>query len=97
MYSSIDTAPLCKILEQSDHWPTIIHGDIEFSRIGEYKCHHECSLGVNLVIDNFLHVASDSSRTISHGDIASNRFGGYKSVVNECSLGVNLVIDFLFV
>ena len=48
---------MCKILEQS----TIIHGDIAFQRIWGYrKCCHECSLGVYLVIHNYLYAPSDS-------------------------------------
>ena len=58
MHSSIEAAPLCNILEQSDHyswryWISKIWG-IQVS-----SC--ECSLGVNLVIDNFLYVVSDTS------------------------------------
>ena len=35
-----------------------MHGYIAFQIIGGYrKCQHECSLGVNLVIDNVLYVA----------------------------------------
>ena len=122
MYSSIETAPLCKILAQSDHysfrycisknityiWPYLalvtlileylllialilpyvpyspcicvlvlrLHlcAKFERNRIITYswrycisknwgihlKCRHECSLGVNLVIDNFLYVACDT-------------------------------------
>ena len=58
MHSSIETAPPCKILEQSDHysWRYCISKiwGIQDSVISE------CSLGVNLVIDNFFDVASDS-------------------------------------
>ena len=40
---------------------TIIHGDIAFQRFGGYKSViNECSLGVNVVIDNFSYVASDT-------------------------------------
>ena len=48
MYSSIQTASLCKILEQSNHysWRYCIS-----KNWGIQKC--KCSLGVNLVIDNF--------------------------------------------
>ena len=63
--------------------------------LGDKSVVSECSLGVNLVIDNFVYVASDSSplykfesyRTISYGDIAFWRFGGYK-----CRLTVNAVV-----
>ena len=55
--SSIETTPLCKIKSNR----TIIHGDIAFKRIGGYrKCCHECSLCVDLVMDNFLHAPSDA-------------------------------------
>ena len=38
------------------------YGYIAFQRFGGYrKCHHECSWGVNLVIDNFGYVASNTS------------------------------------
>ena len=40
---------------------TITHGDMTFQRIGWYrKCFYEYSLGVYLVIDNFLYVLSDA-------------------------------------
>ena len=86
-YSSIETAPLCKILEHR----TIMHGDIAFQRIGGYiKCCHECSLGVYLVIDNYLYVPSDAlplynilNRTIGYGDIAFQRFEDIESVVTN--------------
>ena len=78
---------------------------LHFEDLGDTSVVSECSLGVNLVIDNFVYVASDSSprifhlcikfesnRTITYGDIAVWRFGD-TSVVSECSLGVNLVID----
>ena len=57
IYSSIEIAPLCKILEQSDHysWRYCIS-----KNWGLQKCRHECSLGVNPVIDNS-DVASDNS------------------------------------
>ena len=50
MYSSIETAPLCKIVEQSDHysWRYLHSKDL-----GIQVSSSECSLGVNLVIDNF--------------------------------------------
>ena len=53
MYSSIKTAPLCKILEQSDHysWRYCI------SKTWGYKCHQRNQFGANLVIDIF-YVAS---------------------------------------
>ena len=41
---------------------TITHIDIAFQRIGRYrKCHHEHPLGVYLVIDKFVHLASGTS------------------------------------
>ena len=58
-YSSIETEPLCKILEQSDNnysWRYCISKNWEYR-----KCRHECSLGVNLGIDNFLYLPSDIS------------------------------------
>ena len=65
----------------------------------------ECSLGLNLVIDNFYDVVSSTS---SVSNLKANRLLlmeklhfenlGDTSVVSECSLGVNLVIDiFLYV
>ena len=57
MHSSIETAPLCKILEQSDHYSWILH----FEDLGDTSVISECSLGVNLVIDNFFYVASGTS------------------------------------
>ena len=45
---------------ESNH--TIGYGDIAFKFfLGYRKCRHKCSLGVNLVIDNFIYVASDTS------------------------------------
>ena len=43
MYYSIEAAPLCQILEQSDNYSW-----------------RECSLGVYLVIDNYLYVPSNA-------------------------------------
>ena len=52
---------------------------LHFKDLGDTSVVSECSLGVNLVIDNFFDVASDtnylcikfeSNRTISYGDIA---------------------------
>ena len=58
-YSSIETAPMCKMFKMSNR--TIIHGETAFQRIGGYiKCCHECSLGVYLVIDNYWYVPSDA-------------------------------------
>ena len=57
MHSSIETAPMCKILEQSDLFMEILH----FEDLGDTSVVSECSLGANLVIDNVLYVASDSS------------------------------------
>ena len=70
MYS-IETAPLCKIVEQSDNLS--LHGD--FKELGDRKCPREHPLSEYLVIDKFLHLASDTSSlyqigTITHGDIA---------------------------
>ena len=45
VYSSIEYILICKI---SKNW-------------GIQKCHHEHSLGVNLVTDNFVYVVSDTS------------------------------------
>ena len=56
MYSSIETAPLCNILEQSDHYSCRY---CISKTLGIQKCCHECSLGVNLVIDTFF--VSDTS------------------------------------
>ena len=50
-YSSIMTAPLSKF--ESNR--TISHGYMVYQIIGGYrKCCHECSLGVDLVIDNLV-------------------------------------------
>ena len=51
---------------------------LHFEDLGDTSVISECSLGVNLVIDNFCYVASDcsplnkfeSNRTITYGDIA---------------------------
>ena len=45
MYSSIETAPMYN--------RTNIRGDIAFQRFGDTGIISECSLGVNLVHDNF--------------------------------------------
>ena len=58
IYSAIATAPLCTILEQSDHYSWIYCMSKNW---GIQKCHHECNVGVNLVIDNLLYVAADIS------------------------------------
>ena len=64
--------------------------------LGDTSVISECSLGVNLVIDNFFYVASGTSPLykiwkqsdhISYGDIAFWRFGGY-----ECHLAANTVV-----
>ena len=34
---------------------------LHFKELGDTKCHHECGLGVNPVIDNFVYVVSDTS------------------------------------
>ena len=34
---------------------------LHFKDLGLQKCSHECSFGVNLVIDNVLYVTSDTS------------------------------------
>ena len=96
MYSSIETAaPLCKILEQSDHfsWRYCIS-----KNWGIQKCRHERSLGVNLV--SFF-VVSDTSPLYKIWKQSYHylwrccilKIWGIQSVVNECSLGVDLVID----
>ena len=54
--------------------------------LGDTSVISECSLGVNLVIDNFFDVATDTwplykiwkQQTITYGDIVFQRFGGYK-------------------
>ena len=51
---------------------------LHFEDLGDTSVISECRLGVNLVIDNFFYVGSDSSplykiesnRTITYGDIA---------------------------
>ena len=53
MYSSIETAPMYN--------RTIIRGDIASQRFGDTGIISECSLGVNLVSDNFCYVVSDTS------------------------------------
>ena len=55
--TSIETALLCNFFEQSDHysWRYCLS-----KNWGIQKCRHECSLGVNLVIDNLWYVASDT-------------------------------------
>ena len=45
MYSSIETAPLCKILECSIGPLFMGHGDIAFQRLGEYKCRQRMQFG----------------------------------------------------
>ena len=87
MHSSIiETAPPCKIVEQSEHY------------LGDTSVVSECSLGVNLV--NFFDVASDTLplyNILKQSDhylwILHFEGLGDTSIVSECSLGVNLVID----
>ena len=44
---------------------------LHFKDLGDTSVISECSLGVNLVIDNFLYAASGTSPlTITYGDIA---------------------------
>ena len=59
MHSSIETAFLCKILEQSDH--SLLMEILQFEDLGDTSVVSECSLGDNLVIDNFFYVASGTS------------------------------------
>ena len=33
---------------------------LHFKELGIQKCSHECSVGVNLVTDNFVYVVSDT-------------------------------------
>ena len=47
MHSSIETAPLCKILEQSG---PLFMELLQFEDLGDTSVVSECSLGVNLVI-----------------------------------------------
>ena len=55
VYVSSDALPLYQILKQWDNW---LWRYIAIPRFGGYrKCHHKCSLGVNLVIEIF-YVAS---------------------------------------
>ena len=51
MFSSIETVTLCQILEQSEN----------LRKRGYRKCHYEHPLGVYLVGDKFVHLASDTS------------------------------------
>ena len=89
-----------QILEQSDHylWRYCI------SKIwGDTSVVSECSLGVNLVIDNYFDVASDTlplytilKQSDHYLRILHFEDLGDTSVVSECSLGVNLVIENCF-
>ena len=58
MHSSIETAPPCKILEQSYQYSR--RYSIYIKDLGDTSVISECSLGVNLVIDIFFDVASDT-------------------------------------
>ena len=59
---------------------------LHFKDLGDTSVVSECSLGVNLVIDNFfmsfqilyLCIKFESNQTITYGDIAFWRFGGYE-------------------
>ena len=92
MHSSIETAPLCNILEQSDHY-SWRHCILKICR--DTSVVSECSLSVNLVIDNIcmylqiLHlcIKFESNQTITYGDIAFWRFGRC-----ECRLAANAVV-----
>ena len=59
MLSSIETAPLCKIFKKTIKplFMEILH----IKYLGDTSVVSECSLGVNLVIDNLLYVVSDTS------------------------------------
>ena len=59
MHSSVETAALCKIhlIAIGPLFMEILH----FKDLGDTSVISECSLGVNLVIDNFLYVASGTS------------------------------------
>ena len=63
VYVPSNALPLYQILKQSDN---CLYGDnIAFKRSGGYrKCRHECSVGVNLVIDDSCYVASDVLPTL---------------------------------
>ena len=75
---------------------------LHFEDLGDTSVVSECSLGVNLVIDNFFDVASDTYKEVSKAirpllmEILYLEDLGDTSVVSECSLGVNLVIDNFF-
>ena len=60
---------------------------LHFKDLGDTSVVSECSLGVNLVIDNFFYVASGSSPLHRYCDIAFCRFGGY-----EFRLAANTVV-----
>ena len=79
---------------------------LHFEDLGDTSVISECSLGVNLVIDNFLYVTSGFFTSVYNlkaigpllMEILQFEDLGDTSVVSECSLGVNLVIDhFLYV
>ena len=73
---------------------------LHFKDLGDTSVASECSLGVNLVINNFvctfwiLHlcIKFEGNQTITYGDITFWRFGGYKSH-ERMQFGANLVID----
>ena len=75
---------------------------LHFEDLGYTSVVSECSLGVNLVIDNFFYVASDTSPLYKIWKQSDHYLWRYvlhfedlgdTSVISECSLGVNLVID----
>ena len=58
MHSSVETAAMCKIvIAIGPLFMEILH----FKDLGDTNVISECSLGVNLVIDNFFYVASGTS------------------------------------
>ena len=78
-----------------------------FKDLGDKSVISECSLGVNLVSDNFCYVISDTSPLYKIWKQSDHYLWWYcilkiwgTSVVSECNLGVNLpvVIDnFIYV
>ena len=99
MYSSIETAPPCKLLEQSDHYSWRYYISKNW---GIQKCRHECSLGINLIIDNFFvcifwyFTPVLNFKTIGQllMEILHLKYlGDTKVSSTKYSLGVNLVID----
>ena len=77
MHSSIETAPLCKILEQSDHYSWRYY-------IGGYKCHQRMQFGsVTIFVSSFRYFTSEFVYNLKAigpllMDIVFWRFGGYK-------------------